>query len=164
MCDGHSPDDDCLLRRGLECHCRATRLVVTRAEVGSTAECSCYIPDKDKILITRNDLWDDIGHHFSTTRHELTHWTGHKARLNRPQLTGEKLAYAFEELVAEIGAAMMCARDNVAYRLDNHASYIESWSRVLAGDATALFRASEKATKAVAFIDSKSEIKIESEK
>ena len=90
-----------------------------------------------------------------------THWTGHKDRLNRPQLTGEKLAYAFEELIAEIGAAMMCARDNVAYRLDNHASYIESWSRVLKGDGTALFRASEKATKAVAFIDSKTKTETE---
>ena len=125
------------------------------AVTDETAGTSCYIPSDDRILITRNDLWNDVSHHFSTCRHELTHWTGGKARLNRPHLTRDKLAYAFEELVAEIGAAMQCARANVTYALDNHASYVASWLEVLKGDKTAIFRAAALATKAVAFIDSK---------
>ena len=131
------------------------------AVTDETAGTSCYIPGDDRIMITRSDLWDDVSHHFSTCRHELTHWTGGKARLKRSQLTGDKLGYAFEELVAEIGAAMQCARANVTYALDNHASYVASWLEVLAGDKTAIFRAAALATKAVAFIDSKVKTEIE---
>lgn len=131
--------------------------------VTETAGTSCYVPGDDRVMITRMGLWTDVMHHYSTCCHEHTHWTGHKSRLNRPHLTRDKLAYAFEELVAEIGAAMMCARANVTYSLDNHASYVASWAECLAGDKTAIFRAASLATKAVAFIDSKAKPETETD-
>lgn len=133
---------------------------VNVTETGGT---SCYMPGDDRVMITRMGLWTDVSHHYSTCCHEHVHWTGHSSRLHRPHLVRDKLAYAFEELVAEIGAAMQCARRNVTYSLDNHASYVASWAECLAGDKTAIFRAASLATKAVAFIDSKAKPETETD-
>lgn len=51
---------------------------------------------------------------YSTIFHELTHQTGHKSRLDR--FSSDKYSredYAFEELIAELGAAMICASTGV---------------------------------------------------
>jgi antirestriction protein ArdC len=62
-------------------------------------------------------------------------------------------AYAFEELCAELGSAMLVAHLGLAgARLENHASYVESWLRILRGDATAIFAASRQASAAFQFI------------
>ena len=47
---------------------------------------------------------------YSTLCHELVHWSGVKARLDR-DLSGRfgDDAYAMEELVAELGSAFLCA-------------------------------------------------------
>lgn len=48
--------------------------------------------------------------YYGTKTHEFIHWTAHERRLNRgfwEQFGNEK--YASEELVAEIGAASLCA-------------------------------------------------------
>ena len=47
---------------------------------------------------------------YNVAFHELTHWTGHKSRLDR-DLTNRFGArnYAAEELIAELGAAFLCA-------------------------------------------------------
>ncbi|MCG8533230.1 MAG: ArdC-like ssDNA-binding domain-containing protein, partial [Desulfovibrionales bacterium] len=53
--------------------------------------------------------------YYSTLLHELTHWTGARKRLDRPGITGKvaKQDYAFEELIAELGAAFLCARHGI---------------------------------------------------
>ena len=62
-------------------------------------------------------------------------------------------AYAFEELVAELGSAFLVAHLGLAgARLEHHASYIESWLRVLRSDATAVFTASRHANAAFQFL------------
>lgn len=67
--------------------------------------------------------------YYSTLFHELTHWTGAKHRLDRMEhKTFGDTAYAFEELVAELGAAMCCASTGVESAVrEDHAHYIESW-------------------------------------
>src|SRR4051794_10905470 len=68
---------------------------------------------------------------YATWGHEHIHWTGHKDRLNRELVSRFKeAAYAFEELVAEFGAAMACAHLGVTGEL-RHASYVEHWLKVL---------------------------------
>ena len=52
----------------------------------------------------------------------------------------DKEAYAFEELVAEIGAAMTCAFLQVTREL-RHASYLADWLKVLKNDKTAILTA-----------------------
>ena len=80
--------------------------------------------------------------------HELTHWTGHKSRLDRTfgARFGDN-AYAFEELVAELGAAFLCSDCGIDGKLQ-HDSYIASWIKVLKGDKRAIFTASSAARKA----------------
>jgi antirestriction protein ArdC len=60
----------------------------------------------------------------------MTHWTRHASRLDR-DLGRKRFAdagYAMEELVAEIGAAFLCADLGITPETrDDHAAYIESW-------------------------------------
>lgn len=90
----------------------------------------------------------------STRLHELTHWVGAEHRLNRKfgERFGDK-EYAFEELVAELSAAFLCAELAITNtpRAD-HAQYCASWLDVLKGDTKAIFTAASLATRAVAYL------------
>ena len=97
--------------------------------------------------------------YYATLLHELTHWTGHKSRLDR--LTHARFGstdYAKEELVAELGAAFQCQLLGVTSEpMENHAKYLNSWIKVLKEDKKAIFKASALAQKAVTLIESYSE-------
>ncbi len=89
-------------------------------------------------------------------RHNV-HWTGHKSRCDR-DLTKRfgKQAYAAEELVAEIGAAMLCAETGVTQDTrPDHAQYIANWLQLLKDDSKAIFTAAAKASQAVAWLKAK---------
>jgi antirestriction protein ArdC len=94
--------------------------------------------------------------YYSVVLHELTHWSGASHRLDRNLRNrfGDD-AYAMEELVAEFGAAFLCADLNISNEpRPDHASYVASWLRVLGKDRTALFTAASNASVAVTFLDS----------
>lgn len=90
----------------------------------------------------------------STRLHELTHWCGAEHRLNRQH--GERFgdhAYAFEELVAELGAAFLCAHLEITNTpRPDHAQYIAGWLAALKDDAKAIFTAASLATRAVDYL------------
>jgi antirestriction protein ArdC len=92
--------------------------------------------------------------YYSTLCHELTHWTGDKNRCNRDfsGRFGDK-AYAFEELIAELGAAFLSADLMLrnAPRAD-HAAYIKTWLSVLKNDKRAIFTAASKAEQACTYL------------
>jgi antirestriction protein ArdC len=91
--------------------------------------------------------------YYATLLHELTHWTGHPSRLNRPLGNGfATQAYAFEELIAELGASYLCSQFEINSTIEHHASYIDSWLRVLKHDKKALFNAMKEANKACEFL------------
>lgn len=87
--------------------------------------------------------------YYATLAHEMIHASGHETRLNRDTLRayGSSVAErAKEELVAEIGAAYLCASlGTAAEERDDHASYIQSWLTVLQNDKRAIFRAATAA-------------------
>lgn len=90
----------------------------------------------------------------STRLHELAHWSGASHRLDRA--FGERFAdkaYAFEELIAELSAAYLCAGLEITNtpRAD-HAQYVASWLTVLTGDTKAIFTAASLATRAVDYL------------
>ena len=89
---------------------------------------------------------------YSTVFHELGHWTGSKARLDR-DLKGRfgDRAYAAEELVAELCAAFLCAEFDMDGEL-RHAGYIENWIALLKADARAFFTAASKAQAAADYL------------
>jgi antirestriction protein ArdC len=90
----------------------------------------------------------------STRLHETAHWSGAAHRLNREfgERFGDK-AYAFEELIAELSAAYLCAGLEITNtpRAD-HAQYIANWLEVLKGDTKAIFTAASLATRAVDYL------------
>jgi len=91
---------------------------------------------------------------YSTALHELTHWSGAAHRLDR--IKGGKRGdtdYAFEELVAELGAAMLCAALGITpgTRAD-HAQYIDGWLKALKSDKKFIFSAASQAQKAADYL------------
>lgn len=92
--------------------------------------------------------------YYSTLFHELIHWSGAPQRLNRArhERFGDE-TYAFEELIAELGAAMCCASTDVAAApREDHAHYIRNWLGALKSDKRFIFAASSQAQKAVDYL------------
>jgi antirestriction protein ArdC len=110
-----------------------------------------YSRRDDAVHLPSFDRFQSVAGYLATLAHELVHWTGGKPRLDRT--FGAKFgdaAYAFEELVAEIGAAFVCARLNVAGdHIDSHASYVGQWVQAMRADKRAIFRAASLAQAAV---------------
>jgi len=114
-----------------------------------------YSPGKDQITMPYPDQFISSEHYYSTLLHELIHATGHCSRLERSGITtkgtfGDQ-TYAFEELVAEMGSAFLCAQLGVPGQLQ-HESYIASWLSVLRHDKRAIIKASGLARNACAYI------------
>ncbi|MCD9465114.1 DUF1738 domain-containing protein [Photobacterium phosphoreum] len=111
-----------------------------------------YAPSQDTITMPTQDRFTSSSDYYATLLHELTHWTAHKSRLDR-KLTGSfgTKDYAFEELVAELGAAFCCADLNVFGNIQ-HESYIASWLKALNNDKKYIFKAASLASKAHQFL------------
>ncbi|HDX9007405.1 TPA: DUF1738 domain-containing protein [Aeromonas dhakensis] len=116
---------------------------------------ACYMPHRDEIYLPTRQQFFELERFYSVGFHELTHWTAHKSRLDR-DLSGRfgDEAYAFEELVAELGACFLSSDAGFFYRgVPHHASYIQSWLRVLKSDKKAIFSAASQAQKAYDYIN-----------
>ncbi|WP_052081805.1 zincin-like metallopeptidase domain-containing protein [Paracoccus halophilus] len=81
-----------------------------------------------------------------------THWTGHKSRLDRFSRFNDRKAYAFEELIAEIGNCMTCARLGLTPDFDQSGAYVQSWLRALKDDKRLIFKAASEAQKAAEWL------------
>ena len=92
--------------------------------------------------------------YYGVLFHELVHWSGGSARLAR-DLTGRfgSGSYAMEELVAELGAAFLCAEFGVTSTpRPDHAAYIADWLAVLKADSKAIFTAASQAMQASEYL------------
>jgi antirestriction protein ArdC len=92
--------------------------------------------------------------HAAAICHELLHWTGIASRLNRDmgKRYGDE-AYGMEELVAEIGAAMLCASFGIGAGVrEENAAYIATWLKRLKQDKRAIFTAARLAQNAVDYL------------
>lgn len=132
----------------------------TKARVVEGGEIACYFPREDLIRIPDRGRFQGsptssaTEAFYSTLMHELVHWSGASARLNRTLASrfGDA-AYAAEELVAEIGAAFLCADLSISNQpRPDHAAYVDSWLEVLSGDKRAIFAAAQKAREAATFL------------
>src|SRR5215204_2677837 len=111
-----------------------------------------YAAGHDFISMPTFSAFKGADHFYNVAFHELTHWTGHKARLDRDlkQRFGSR-AYAAEELVAELGAAFLCAEFSLDGDVRN-AGYIATWIELLKADKRAFFTACSKASKAADYL------------
>jgi antirestriction protein ArdC len=96
--------------------------------------------------------FDSRENYYATLLHELVHASGHEKRLKRitPARFGSE-EYAFEELVAELGAAMLCGHCGIDGDL-RHAGYIESWLKALRNDKKFILSAAAKAQNAMDYL------------
>jgi antirestriction protein ArdC len=131
----------------------------TGAEIKESGSRAFYTPLQDFINMPQKGLFKDTENatatenYYATLLHELTHWTGSKKRLDRFKNGADKKEYAFEELIAELGAAMLCAELGInSNGREDHACYIAHWLEALESDTKFIFKASSKAQKAVDFI------------
>ena len=119
------------------------------------------LPARDHFHATSTSSVTDA--YYSTKAHEYTHATSHPSRLDRE--LGSRFGdegYAFEELVAELGAAMTMNHLGLnATVRDDHAKYIKSWIKVLKDDTNAIFSAASKAQAALDWMVEQQPIEIE---
>ena len=133
---------------------------------------SCYYsPDLDFIgMVSKNKFMESdqataTENYYSVLLHELTHWTGHKKRLDRfsnegddrsrlPYMRTLSSAYAFEELIAEIGSAIQCCILGLSSGIKpSSAKYLNTWIKEIKKDESTIFHACAKANQAVRFIE-----------
>ncbi len=129
----------------------------TKADFRIGGDRAFYVPSRDFIQVPPQPSFREQINYYRTCFHELSHWTGHPSRLAR-DLSGRMGSepYAREELVAEMGAAFVCASLGVSPTV-RHADYLGGWLDVLREDNRAIFRAASAASKAADFILSSGE-------
>lgn len=129
----------------------------TGADIRHGGDKACFVPSMDFIVLPDPESFESAEHYHATKLHELVHRSGHETRLNRDLKNrfGTK-AYAAEELVAELGAAFLCAHIGVQGQL-RHSGYIDNWLSLLKEDDRAIFTAASKASQAADYLRSFSE-------
>ncbi|WP_439476939.1 ArdC family protein [Brevundimonas sp.] len=126
---------------------------------------ACYRRDYDRIELPARDRFrgsptsSASEAYYGTLLHELVHWSGAPHRLDRT--FGARFGdndYAFEELIAELGAAFLCADLGIANEpRPDHAAYVASWLKVLNDDRRAVFTAAARANDAAIYLQGFSE-------
>lgn len=116
-----------------------------------------YSPVQDYIVMPHRDSFETSNHYYHVLFHEQVHSTGHKSRLDRLVVgcfTRTSQTYAFEELVAELGASFLCndAGIDQTALFENSAAYINTWLGRLQNDPKLIVKAARHAQKAVEYM------------
>lgn len=132
----------------------------TKAEIRHGSPNACYRRKPDYIamptpaMFTGTPTSSPTEAYYAVLLHELTHWTGAEHRIGRT--FGKRFGdndYAFEELVAELGAAFLCSAFGIVNEpRSDHAAYIANWLTILGKDNRAIFAAAGMAQEAVEFL------------
>lgn len=119
---------------------------------------SCYCPETDEVFLPDPQRFKRPDYYYAAMFHELIHSTGHKSRLAREEITvpnkfGDH-AYSREELVAEIGSAMILAHLGLdsAPLDENAAAYLRGWMRRLENDKSMIVTAGSAGRRAAQMI------------
>jgi antirestriction protein ArdC len=130
-------------------------ITATGATVYHGGNSAYYAPSRDIVQMPPFEAFRDKESYYATALHELTHWTNHKSRLDRSfdaKRFGDH-GYAREELVAELGAAFLCADLGITPEIrDDHAAYLGHWLKVLQEDKRAIFSAAAHAQRAADYL------------
>jgi antirestriction protein ArdC len=130
-------------------------LAATGATIQHGGNMAFYAPARDIIQMPPFEAFKDKESYYGTVLHELTHWTRHETRLDRDfsQKRFGDQGYAREELVAELGAAFLCAETGITPEIRaDHADYIGHWLNCLREDKRAIFSAAAHAQRAADYL------------
>jgi antirestriction protein ArdC len=127
-----------------------------RPVIRESGQGAYYIPATDEVFMPPLRAFVSAETYHSTLFHELSHSTGAESRLARPEAFAGRFGsdpYAKEELVAELGAAFLCARAGIApATLEDSAAYLANWLKKLREDKRLIFTAASAAQRAADFI------------
>ena len=152
--DGAEPQPQCIFDETKTISAAAQFICRTGAQIRHGGDRASYAPSIDQIWLPQIAQFRDLNSFYAVLTHELVHWTGAEHRLDRP-LDGRfgDEAYAFEELIAELGAAFLCAHLGLSLEpRPDHAAYIASWLKVLKSDPKAILTAAAKAQHAADYL------------
>lgn len=145
----------------------AERVVLaSKAKIVLGCDSAYYRPSTDTIHMPHRTQFISTTHssasenYYATLLHELVHWTKPVHRCNRKAMFEQhSAAYAFEELVAELGAALLNTRFHKLPepRLD-HAAYLEDWLWILETDFNQFFKAVALAQQAADWLCERADI------
>jgi antirestriction protein ArdC len=124
----------------------------TGADIREGSGEAYFVPSRDFIWMPAFAGFKGADHFYNVAFHELTHWSGHKSRLDRDlkDRFGSR-EYAAEELIAELGAAFLSAEFGFDGDVRS-AGYIASWIGLLKADKRAFFTACSQASKAADYL------------
>lgn len=112
-----------------------------------------YDPQADRIQLPDRKAFHSSAALYATWAHEVLHSTGHPSRLNRDLSGGlGSIAYASEELVAELGAVLLGDRLEIGSNVANHAAYLSEWIRLLRASPNLLYKLLSNARRAADLI------------
>jgi antirestriction protein ArdC len=142
--------------------CEAILAEMPNAPKMEQSSAAWYRPSTDSVGMPARGLFASAEEYYSTLFHELTHSTGHASRIGREGIeilnTFGSESYSKEELVAEMGAAMLCGVTGLApATLQNSAAYLKTWIERLKSDSRLLVSAASAAQKASDYILGKSQ-------
>jgi len=124
--------------------------------VSETSDRAFYDLVEDSVTLPSEKKFKTSEGFYGVAFHELAHSTGHETRLDRDlrALGQDRHSYSFEELIAELSSAYLCAHCGIdrSDMVDNSAAYIKGWSKALKSNPMWLFEAATKAQKAVDYI------------
>jgi antirestriction protein ArdC len=140
----HQPIPECeaVLKRWLD---------FSKVKYGHGGDRACYSPVLDEISMPDLDKFKGPEYYYTTAFHESVHSTGHKSRLDRLDNRGGGMdGYSREELIAEIGAAMLNAKTGIDTRavIEHNAAYLKHWRDAIAKDNNLILSAATRAEKA----------------
>ena len=152
--EGAEPLPQCILTETETVTAAAQFIGRTGVQIRHGGDRAYYAPSIDQIWLPQQAQFRDLESYHAILAHELVHWTGAKHRLDRP-LDGRfgDAAYAFEELIAELGAAFLAVHlGHSPEPRPDHAVYIASWLTVLKSDPKAILTAASKAQQAADYL------------
>jgi antirestriction protein ArdC len=127
----------------------------TGAEIHHGGNKAFYTMKDDYIRMPEFGAFNDPESYYSCLSHEITHWTRHPARLARDfgrQKFGDE-GYAKEEIVAEIGSAILCSELDLTPEVrEENAAYIDHWRNLIRQDKNFIFKAAAHAQRAADFV------------
>ena len=156
-----APTAEAFTPAAFETHARVDALIAASgADIVYGGDRAFYAPGPDRIAIPEKERFTgtetmSAAEAFEATRlHEMVHWSGAETRLDRGfgARFGDK-SYAFEELIAELGAAYLCAQLGVTpIARPDHAQYLAGWLAVMKEDKKAIFTAAGQAQRAATYL------------
>jgi antirestriction protein ArdC len=127
-----------------------------RPTVRGSGNSAFYSITDDLVNVPPRHAFESTEEFYATLFHELVHGTAHPSRLNRKLTSAKALQtadYSKEELIAEMGASLLCARAGIdAVTFDNSVAYLQGWVATLQERPRLIIEAASAAQRAVDYM------------